>query len=153
MHAGKFNGNNDFTILYRLWLYWYNAWGYQKKEQRVAVLFFCTKSKKGDSNPARAPRAPSYNNYDFCVGHSPTCDRGAVAQNVSESPWGYHERNRFCPVDKSGFFQLYSPAASYIALQLYSSFRRVILRFAQFGGEYNITSRVSEKYNCPEGTI
>ncbi len=27
------------------------------------------------------------------------------------------------------------------------------MRFAQFGGEYNITSRVSEKYNCPEGTI
>lgn len=31
------------------------------------------------------------------------------------------ERTLICPVDKSGFFQLYSPEASLIASQLYSA--------------------------------
>ena len=49
------------------------------------------------------------------------------------------------PRQKTRLFQLYSPSASCIALQLYSSFGQVILRCAQFEGEYNITLRRRRK--------
>ncbi len=82
-----------------------------------------------------------------------------IAQLVeyrSPKPWVVSS-NLSAPAMKkardSVLFQLYSPAASYIGLRPVIFASRVILRFAQFGGEYNITSRVSEKYNCPEGTI
>ena len=47
---------------------------------------------------------------------------------------------------KSGFFQFYSPAASFIALQLYSACAEWYCAARSFGGEYNITLRCDQTY-------
>ena len=44
------------------------------------------------------------------------------SQSHFDSHQPLQERSLICLADKSGFFQLYSPAASYIALQLYSAY-------------------------------
>ena len=70
---------------------------------------------------------------------------------VFESPCFHQERNLMCLPNQVSF--------SYIRLRrviLHCSYIRLApsdIALRAVKGEYNITSRVSEKYNCPAGTI
>ncbi|MBQ6171077.1 MAG: hypothetical protein IJK34_00415 [Clostridia bacterium] len=86
------------------------------KPEDIEGMAFCSQMQgavfvDGDGNALRRPM-----NYLDQRGFI-RCHFHFFASILAAFPRLIHERNRFCPVDKSGFFQLYSPAASDIALR------------------------------------
>ena len=73
---------------------------------------------------------------ELCKGSTADSDSVCLGSNPSSAARKKHICLQMC------FFQLYSPTASSIASQLYSATPSDI-RFASFGGEYNITAERS----------